>query len=184
MNASLDAKLASHLKTIRQSRALSLDALAHLSGISRATLSRIENGDTSPTAAHLGKLAAAHSVPVSHLLAQVESAPVPMVRANDQKEWTDPETGFVRRGVSPPAENLTGEVIEGHLPAGQTISYHAPTISGQQHHVLLQTGRLQITIDTTVYLLEAGDTLRYRLFSPSQFQTGPDMAARYFLILV
>ena len=128
MIASLDAKLASHLKTIRQSRALSLDALAHLSGISRATLSRIENGDTSPTAAHLGKLAAAHSVPVSHLLAQVESAPAPMVRANDQKEWTDPETGFVRRGVSPPAENLTGEVIEGHLPAGQTISYHAPTI--------------------------------------------------------
>lgn len=54
----LDARLARRLAELRTSRGWSLDALAARSGVSRATLSRLENAEVSPTAALLGKLCA------------------------------------------------------------------------------------------------------------------------------
>jgi hypothetical protein len=45
------------------------------------------------------------------------------VRRDRQPVWTDPETGFRRRSVSPPAQNLAGEAIEGQLEAGTRITY-------------------------------------------------------------
>ena len=60
--------LAEHLRTLRVDRGLTLQELAAKSGLSRATLSRIENGEVSPTAETLGRLASAFAVPISQLL--------------------------------------------------------------------------------------------------------------------
>jgi transcriptional regulator with XRE-family HTH domain len=54
-----DLRLAERLRALRRARRWSLDELSALSGVSRASLSRIENGDVSPTASVLGRLAAA-----------------------------------------------------------------------------------------------------------------------------
>jgi transcriptional regulator with XRE-family HTH domain len=64
--------LAEHLRTLRLDRGLTLQGLATESGVSRATLSRIENGEVSPTAETLGRLATAFSLPLSQLLAPME----------------------------------------------------------------------------------------------------------------
>ncbi len=55
----IDRRIAQRLKTLRAERGWSLDELAGRSEISRATLSRLENAEVSPTASALGKLAAA-----------------------------------------------------------------------------------------------------------------------------
>ena len=52
----LDTALARRLKALRHEHALSLDELASRSGVSRTTLSRLENAETSPTANALGRL--------------------------------------------------------------------------------------------------------------------------------
>ena len=52
------SKLASHLRCLRGAYDMTLAVLAERSGISRATLSRIENAEVSPTAETLGQLAA------------------------------------------------------------------------------------------------------------------------------
>jgi len=51
--------LADHLRMLRVDRDLTLQELAAKSGVSRATLSRIENAEVSPTAESLGRLASA-----------------------------------------------------------------------------------------------------------------------------
>jgi len=184
MSDTLTPRLATHLKDLRLARGLSLEGLAALSGISRATLSRLEKAQTSPTAAMLGALAAAHGTPISRLLAQVEDAPRAHIRAADQTIWTDPETGFQRRTVSPPGDGLIGEVLRGHLPAGQTIAYAAPTVPGQQHHLILHNGALTLTNGGIDHILAPGDCLRYRLHGASKFQTPPQVAADYTLVLI
>lgn len=184
MSDALTTRLATHLKDLRLARGLSLDALAAASGISRATLSRLENGETSPTASMLGALASAHGTAISRLLAQVEDAPRAHIRAADQAVWTDPETGFQRRTVSPPGNGLIGEVLRGHLPAGQSIAYKAPTVPGQQHHLILHEGALILTLQDISHHLAPGDCLRYRLHGPSRFQTSPENAADYTLVLI
>lgn len=177
------AALAGHLRGLRTGQGLTLQVLADRSGVSRAALSRIETGEVSPTAETLGRLATALGLPVSMLIAPLDSGFRPLMRRAAQPVWRDPATGFERRGVSPPARGLRAEMIEGRIGPGQRISYEAPGVPGQEHHLLMLSGALTLTLGTERHLLGPGDCLRYRLFGPSRFETGPE-EARYVIALV
>src|SRR5215469_3748025 len=99
--SAVERRIAEQLAALRTERAWSLDALAERTGISRATLSRIERGELSPTANILGQLCAAYGWTLSRLIAEAEGRPTSLVRAADQVEWEDPESHYVRRAVSP-----------------------------------------------------------------------------------
>ncbi|TSD84991.1 helix-turn-helix transcriptional regulator, partial [Mycobacterium sp. KBS0706] len=85
----VDARLAARLAALRAEQGWSLDALAERSGISRATLSRLERGETSPTASLLGRLCTAYGRTMSGLIAEVETDPPQLLRRAEQPGWTD-----------------------------------------------------------------------------------------------
>ncbi len=180
----LTSKLASHLKQLRHDRGWSLDQLAERSGVSRATLSRLENATVSPTAEVLGKLASAYAMTMSRLLAMVEEGFSMVVKRDAQAVWADDTTGFVRRAVSPVAEPLAAEVLECDLKADTSVRYDAPSVPGMEHHLILQKGTLEVVIDGEEYKLNVGDCLRYQLFGASEFRTAKGKAAKYMLVLV
>lgn len=180
----LDRQIASGLKRLRQSRGWSLEELAAQSGVSRASLSRLENAEVSATATVLCKLASAFGLTASRLLHQVETEAAPIVRWADQPIWEDPATGFVRRAVSPPAHNLAGEVIEGALPAGAIIQYDLPPRPGLEHHLVMLEGALTLSVGGQSYVLRGGDCLRYVLHGQTRFEASPMMGARYLLFMV
>jgi len=180
----LSLRLATNLKDLRQSRNWTLDELAEHSSLSRATLSRMEKAEVSPTAESLGKLCAAYGLPMSRLMMMVEDSFAPKVAFEHQSEWHDPETGYTRRSVSPPAADLSGEVLECHLPPGTVITYDAPPKPGQEHHLVMLDGTLNLTIDGTPHHLSGGDCLRYHLSGATRFETGPTRGARYMLVLI
>ena len=64
---SIDQLLSVRVHGLRKARGHTLDALAQISGVSRSTISLIERGETSATAAVLGKLAQALQVPLASL---------------------------------------------------------------------------------------------------------------------
>ena len=179
-----EQRLAARLKQLRVERGWSLDQLAGASQVSRATLSRLENGDVSPTTVVLGKLCAAYGLAMSRLLRMVEDDFAPLLRRAQQSVWTDPETGFRRRCVSPPSRALAGEALECELGAGVTIAYATSPRPGMEHHLLLQDGKLNVTVDGRSHALQAGDCLRYQLHGASAFTTPPDSGAHYFLFIV
>lgn len=178
-----DARLAARLATLRQERGWSLEELAGVSGISRATLSRLERGETSPTAALLGRLCTAYGRTMSRLLAEVEAEPPQLIRVARQPLWTDPETGFRRRNVSPPATGFSTELVLGELPAGASIAYDAPPVPNLEHHVTVLDGVLDLTVDEAAHRLEAGDCLRYRLLGGSRFAAPGPLPARYLIAI-
>lgn len=177
----IDRRLAQRLQRLRSQRNWTLDELATRSGVSRATLSRLERAETSPTASLLNRLCAAHGLSMSRLLAEVEARPVRRLALAEQATWTDPETGFVRRMVSPPAAGFQAELIAAELPAGAVVAYHQPSVPGLEHHVVVLDGELAITLDGERHTLQPGDSLRYRLWSPSRFDAPGPRAARYLL---
>ena len=124
-------RLAERLRALRRARGWSLDELAGLSGVSRASLSRIENGEVSPTASVLGRLAGAHRTTVSRLLADIEDDAPALVRQGDQSEWVDPATGFRRRSVSPPALGFDCSFWRANCRAGRasTIRFRRAGVS-------------------------------------------------------
>jgi transcriptional regulator with XRE-family HTH domain len=176
--------LAARLLERRTERGWSLDDLARRADVSRSTLSRLERGEISPTAALLGKLCAAYGRPMSRLLAEVETSPPQLVESDRQPVWQDASTGFVRRSVSPPHPGLRGEVVESVLRPGADIPYDSPPVPGLEHHLWMLSGALSLTVGSTTFALGVGDCLRYRLWGPSRFvNPGPD-DARYVLLIV
>ncbi len=181
---SIDRRLAQRLKALRIERQWSLDDLAEKSGVSRASLSRIENGEVSPTAQVMGRLCAAFALTMSRLMLMVEDGFPALVQPDQQPLWTDPETGFRRLSVSPPALGLKGEVIRCALRPGTTIAYDNPPRAGLEHHLVMIDGELLLTVDGRRHALKAGDCLRYQLAGASRFETPAAAGASYYLFIV
>ncbi|EKF17274.1 helix-turn-helix domain-containing protein [Nitratireductor pacificus] len=183
-DAAFDDRIARRLRALRGERGWSLDALAARSKVSRATLSRLENAEVSPTASVLGRLCAAYDITVSRLMYLVEEDFSPLVQRGAQAVWVDPRHDFHRRLVSPPARALGGEVLECRLGPGTRIAYDAPPRSGLEHHLVLVEGGLAVTVDGREHILAPGDCLRYQLRGPSVFATPETVAARYLLFIL
>lgn len=182
-DAALDRRLATRLATLRAEAQWSLDDLASRTGISRATLSRLERAESSPSASLLNRLCTAYGLSMSRLLADVEASPVRLLRAAEQTVWTDESSGFRRRMVAPPAAGYAAELIEGRLPAGASIVYEHPSVPGLEHHLWLHDGRLRLTLQDQAHELLPGDSLSYKLWGYSRFDVpGPD-GARYTLAI-
>ncbi|MCV3767027.1 helix-turn-helix domain-containing protein [Rhizobium sp. TRM95796] len=180
----LDAQLAQRLKALRAERGWSLDDLAQRSGVSRATLSRLEKAEVSPTANVLGRLCGAYGMPMSRLMRMVEDAFTPLVRPENQPVWTDASLGFERRSVSPPAASLSGEAVECRLKPGARIDYQLPPRPGLEHHLIMIAGGLALTIEGRTYDIGPGDCLRYKISGPSSFRASDTDGAHYLLFIV
>ncbi|MCY0093154.1 helix-turn-helix domain-containing protein [Hoeflea ulvae] len=179
----LNERLAGRIKQVRMARGWSLQELADKSAVSRSTLSRIENTEVSPTAETLGSLSSAFQMSISQLLAPVETPFAALVRRDEQALWEDTEHGFSRRLVSPPSGGLSAEVVACELGPDRKISYEAPSVEGHEHHLVMLSGVLAVTLGDEIHVLEAGDCLRYQLYGSSRFQTG-DQPASYLIVLV
>ncbi len=184
MHRNFSHKLSERLKSLRKQRGWTLGHLAELSGVSTATLSRLENGEVSPTTDALGRLCAAYNMSLTRLMAQVEVTFSPVIRRPEQAEWSDPETGFIRRSVSPPAGALAAEILECRLKAGTHLTYERPPVDGQEHYLVMLDGELKLSLDGQEYALKEGDCMRYQLFGASSFKAGDVTGARYLLVLV
>lgn len=183
-SGSLDRQIARRLQALRAERGWTLETLAARTGLSRATLSRIERGELSPTATMLCTLCAQYGWSISRLMAEAESSPPALVRAQDQVVWKDPATGYVRRIVSPPNGHLKGELIEVLLPRGAQVSYEDSPMPGLEHHLWMLDGVLDLDIQGAAFRLEKGDCVRYVLSGPSRFVCHGKRPARYLISFV
>ena len=180
----MDAKLAERLAAARAARGQTLDELAEASGVSRAMISRIERGESSPTAMVLGRLAAGLDVSLSSLFAEVEGPVEPLAKVERQPVWRDPETGYIRRNVAPPGTGSSQEVVRVELPPGARVAYTAASYAQRDHHILLLSGRLRFGNGARVFDLEAGDCLWLPEVADSwYFNPGPG-PAEYLVMIV
>ncbi|MGC1044946.1 helix-turn-helix domain-containing protein [Pantoea agglomerans] len=178
-----EQRLAVRLAELRLQRGWSLDELAVATGISRASLSRIERSETSPTAALLNRLCVAYGLTMSRLLSEVEEESSLLIRDDQQPVWQDESSGFIRRNVSPPALHFRCELIEGRLRPGARIDYDAPPIQGLEQHIWLREGGLSVTMGTQQWALKPGDCLRFHLVGKSAFEAHLTDGARYLLVV-
>jgi transcriptional regulator with XRE-family HTH domain len=180
----IERRIAQRLARLRAERGWSLDALAERTGISRPTLSRLERSELSPTAAMLGRLCTVYGWTLSRLMAEAETRPPNLVHAAGQPEWKDPESGYRRRAVSPPAPGLRGELVEVRIPPGASVSFDASPVAGLEHHLWMLEGSLSLEVEGSLYRLRAGDCLRYVLAGPTRFQSTGKREARYVVAMV
>ncbi len=177
-----DLALGQMLKARRQQRDWTLEQFARASGVSRAMISKIERGEVSPTAATLARLAAGLGTSMASLFPAPGPAHAPLSRWEDQSDWRDPASGYIRRNVSP--SGAAAEIVYVTFPAGGRVVFDNHTASRAiEQQVWVLEGQIEMTIGDDLTLLGTGDCLLMRLEHPITFRNPTGNPSRYAVIL-
>jgi transcriptional regulator with XRE-family HTH domain len=180
----LAANLAATVRDARAAQDLSVNALAERSGVSRAMIAKIERAEVQPTAALLWKLSAALGLTLSELIARAEADHTHnrLIRRADQPTWTDPDTSYVRRAVSPPAGGPL-ELVEVELPPRTDIPIAADTYTFIHQQIWVLDGHLRFREGDEVHELDAGDCLQLGEPADCAFVNPTRRRTRYLVAL-
>lgn len=174
LEQSLDA-IAENLKSQRESRGLSLDQLAELTGVSKSMLRQIETGRSSPTIATIWKIANGLHVSFTSLLSrpvvEVEVKPfraAPPLTAEDEHYRVYPLIPF---SPQQSFETFYLEIDPGTL-------FHGEPHQGNVHEYLFVTGgSLCLSVAGRDYRIGAGEFLHFPANHPHQYRcTSEEMA--------
>lgn len=179
----IDGRIGARIHALRVERGLTLDGLARLSDVSRAMLSRIERGESSPTAQLLNKICSGLGVMLSALFAETEKPPSPLVRRGDQPMWRDPASGYLRRAVSPAGTGSTVDIVEVEFPAGGSVAFDNQRLAGADQHIWVLDGTLELELGEERLRLETGDCLMMRFDRPIVFRNPTRRVIRYAVVI-
>ena len=187
--ASVNDRIAARVSELRGAREFSLDELAAKSGVSRSMISLIERGESSPTAVVLEKLAAGLGVTLASLFDAPDAGaalpPGPVSRRADQPEWQDPESGYLRRNVSPPGVPQPMRIVDVHFPAGARVAFDSGLREARvDQQVWVLEGSIDVALGAERHRLREGDCLAMQLDGPTMFHNPTRRAARYAVVTV
>jgi transcriptional regulator with XRE-family HTH domain len=177
-----DAALAGAVHAAREAQGLSASALAERSGVSRAMIAKIERAEAQPTAALLGRLSGALGLTLSELIARAEHTDRRLARVAEQPTWTDPESGYRRRAVSPSSGGPL-ELVEVSLPPGASVAYPADTYVFIHQQLWVLEGTLHFREGDVEHELACGDCLQVGPPANCVFSNPSKSGCRYLVAL-
>ena len=168
--------VANNIRRLRESKGMSLSALARRSSVAKATLSAIEHGDGNPTISTLQSLAGALQVGIADLVGPRELDAARVVRGAGDAPGTDdvPIESFVPEGIV--------ELYDIRYEPGDRFEFPAHR-SGVVERVLLQSGTLRIGPDDDLTVLESGDYLAFPADRPHRYEALGDEPVRGTLVV-
>jgi len=179
---SLNARIGQKVRQEREIRGWSLTELAESSGVSRAMIHKIERGESSPTATLLARLSGAFDMSMSHLIALTEVRPGTLVTFENQPVWQDPETGYVRRHVSP--GHIPVDLVSIELPANTAVPMPAIAYLSRHQLIWVLEGRLTFEEGTHTFKMSTGDCLEVGDPADCVFKNETDEICRYAVVVL
>lgn len=179
----IDRCLGDRIKIEREARGWSLTDLSERAGVSRAMIHKIERGESSPTAALLGRLCAAFSISISTLMARAENRGGRISRAAGRAVWVDPETGYSRSEISP-VTDIPLDIVSVELPPGARVAYSADNYTFIRQMIWVQDGELTFQEGAITHQLSAGDCLALGPPADCIFENRTGLPCRYAVLVI
>ena len=147
-------------------------------------ISLIERGESSPTAVVLEKLAAGLDVSTASLFDEPQPVPSAVARRADQLPWRDPDSGYIRRNVSPSGADTPFQIVEISFPGRARVAYEAGARDSRMHQqVWVLEGTIVVTQGDERHRLEAGDCLALVLDGALMYHNPTRATARYAVVI-
>ena len=183
----LEAAIGREVRNFRRQQRMTVADLAAVTGLSIGMLSKIENGNTSPSLTTLQVLSHAFSVPVTAFFKSYEERrEVQHVRAGDHLEIQRRGTraGHQYHLLGHIGSNSSGVVVEPYMI---TLSTESDIFPAFQHEGLELLYMLEGEVDyrhgDDVYPLKPGDSLFFDADAPHGPETLVKLPARYLSVI-
>jgi transcriptional regulator with XRE-family HTH domain len=156
--------------------------------VSRATISKIERAESSPTATVLNKLSVGFGIPLPDLFGPSHynhprlADRHPISTRKTQAEWHDPEAGYRRWTLTPAGSNQAMKLSEIVLSPGGRITFEAAAGSQALHQqIWVLEGRLELRTGIDIRQIGAGDCIALNMDSPLALRNPGKSKVRYLL---
>lgn len=181
-SADLTPIVGANLRRLRQKRGLSLERLARSSSVSRAMLSQIELGQSTPTINVLWKIARTLDVPFSALTTDRAAARATVMSSGRAKVLTSHDGKFSSRALFPFDQPRSVEFYELRLAprAVEVADAHPP---GTTENLVVMTGHLSVTSAAGVHALGPGDAIMFEADVPHRYENTADVECVMYLVM-
>lgn len=173
--------VASNLKSMREHRKLSLDALSKLTGVSRSMLSQIEKGEANPTISIVWKIANGLKVSFTELVTKSEMS-CECVEKNDVPALFEDEGRYRNYPLFPCGEARKFEVYYIELDPGASFASDAHP-AGTQEYVLVSSGEVEICVDGESLRANPDRFVRFRADRPHAYRSIGDEPCRLNMVI-
>jgi hypothetical protein len=119
---------------------------------------------------------------ISQLLAQTEVQTGTLVRHENQPVWQDPETGYLRRHVSP--GEMPVDLVSVELPANTAVPMPAISYVSRRQLIWVIEGTLTFEAGSSTYEMAAGDCLELGDPADCVFRNKTAQGCRYAVIVL
>ena len=182
--ATENGAVGSRVKALRDSMGLSLRDLSERSGVSAPMLSQVERGETSPTLAVAGRIAAGLDLTLSQLLRLDEREHVVVVRAGEGRGRE--RSGHRLEELTPPLPGQRADVSRHSLEPGAATGgpadppLHEP---GARETAVVLAGELTLVVDGERRELATGDTVTFDADIPHHFENRGSEPAEFIAVV-
>ncbi len=171
-----------NLRRLRVRRGLSLERLSKASGVSRAMLSQVELGQSTPTINVVWKITTALGVPFSTLIASEEAPAAAVLRVHDAKVLVSNAGEFSSRALFLFSGPRRVEFYELKLAPRATERAEAHP-AGTQENLVVAKGHAAIEITGQRELLEPGDAIVFQADVPHAYVNTGDTEVVMYLVM-
>jgi transcriptional regulator with XRE-family HTH domain len=182
-SADITERVGDAVRSLRKERGYSLEEMAALTGVSRATLSQIETSKTNPTIAILWKIAAGLQIPFAALLGEERVERLRVLRRGDAQVLRSADGRMESRPLTPAGASAQVECYELRL-APRSLSRSEAHAKGTCESLTVLTGTLRIQVGDQVSELAAGDSVYFEADVPHTYENPGRVEARYFNVIV
>ncbi|WP_437924974.1 XRE family transcriptional regulator [Sorangium sp. So ce291] len=181
-SSALTGIVGANLRRLRTKRGLSLERLAKASSVSRAMLSQIELGQSTPTINVVWKIARALSVPFSALISDQSIGGTSIIPAARAKVLTSHDGSFSSRALFPFDVPRTVEFYE--LKLAPLATEHAdPHPPGTVENLVVTSGTLEMIVGAERHLLSTGDAILFEADVPHQYRNPTKQDVIMYLVM-
>ncbi|PZF80435.1 helix-turn-helix domain-containing protein [Jiangella anatolica] len=172
------AALGRRITDARLQRSLPMSALAERAGVSASMLWSVERGRKAPTVVLLDRIARALGTPLAALLDADDVPRVIVRRAPDQDVAVSPD-GWRRTILTPVVPGVNFEWVRTELPPGSAPGEYPAYAAGSHEYVVVESGRLRLTLGDEAHELAAGDSIYFAADVPHAYANPWDEACSY-----
>jgi transcriptional regulator with XRE-family HTH domain len=174
-------KLGKNLKLIRNSRGLSLDKVAELTGVSKTMLAQIERGESSPSISIIWKIANGLRLSFTSLIEE-QSPSISIISSKDLDPLLEEEGAFRSFPLYPFSPQKQFEIYLVEMEPGCIHESEAHT-AGVEEYIMMLQGSLEILINGSDYLINANDSLRFAADQPHIYRNNTQNIVRYHVLI-
>jgi len=173
--------IAKNLKLLRESKKLSLEKVAELTGVSKTMIGQIERGESAPTITTIWKIANGLKISFTSLINQPQPDTI-VVSKGDIQVLSEDDGKYRVYPHFPFEDDKRFEVYSVEIDPGGFLRADAHMEGGEELLTIFD-GELMIRVKDEEYTVRSGDSIRFKADRPHSYENPGDILTRLSMVL-